>query len=202
MEISINCHSSIRIASDKVIYFDPFQIEEESHDADIIFITHDHYDHFSVEDIRKVEKEDTVYVIPECMYNLLGGENVFVVQPKEKTVVEGLDVYAVPSYNLNKPFHPLDKGYVGYLVRIEDKAVYVAGDCDMNEDNRKIRCDIALIPVGGKYTMDYRQAAELVDHIRPETAIPTHYGSIVGEKDSGERFKELVDKQIKVELKI
>ncbi|MBQ2583502.1 MAG: MBL fold metallo-hydrolase, partial [Erysipelotrichaceae bacterium] len=141
-------------------------------------------------------------VIPECMYNLLGGENVFVVQPKEKTVVEGLDVYAVPSYNLNKPFHPLDKGYVGYLVRIEDKAVYVAGDCDMNEDNRKIRCDIALIPVGGKYTMDYRQAAELVDHIRPETAIPTHYGSIVGEKDSGERFKELVDKQIKVELKI
>ena len=202
MEISINCHSSIRIASDKVIYFDPFQIEEESHDADIIFITHDHYDHFSVEDIRKVEKEDTVYVIPECMYNLLGGENVFVVQPKEKTVVEGLDVYAVPSYNLNKPFHPLDKGYVGYLVRIEDKAVYVAGDCDMNEDNRKIRCDIALIPVGGKYTMDYRQAAELVNHIRPETAIPTHYGSIVGEKDSGERFKELVDKQIKVELKI
>ena len=202
MEISINCHSSIRIASDKVIYFDPFQIEEESHDADIIFITHDHYDHFSVEDIRKVEKEDTVYVIPECMYNLLGGENVFVVQPKEKTVVEGLDVYAVPSYNLNKPFHPLDKGYVGYLVRIEDKVVYVAGDCDMNEDNRKIRCDIALIPVGGKYTMDYRQAAELVNHIRPETAIPTHYGSIVGEKDSGERFKELVDKQIKVELKI
>ncbi len=202
MEISINCHSSIRIASDKVIYFDPFQIAEESHDADIIFITHDHYDHFSVEDIRKVEKEDTVYVIPECMYNLLGGENVVVIQPREKTVVEGLDVYAVPSYNLNKPFHPLEKGYVGYLVRIEDKVVYVAGDCDMNEDNRKIRCDIALIPVGGKYTMDYRQAAELVNHIRPETAIPTHYGSIVGEKDAGERFKELTDKQIKVELKI
>ena len=202
MEIKINSHSSIRIASDRIIYFDPFQIEEESHDADIIFITHDHYDHFSIEDIRKVEKEDTVYVIPDCMYNLLGGENVVVIQPREKTIVEGLDVYAVPSYNLNKPFHPLNKGYVGYLVRIEDKAVYVAGDCDMNEDNRKIRCDIALVPIGGKYTMDVNEAAELINFIRPELVIPTHYGSIVGEKDAGERFAELVDRQIKVELKI
>ena len=202
MEISINCHSSIRIASDRILYFDPFQIEEESHDADIIFITHDHYDHFSVEDIRKVEKEDTVYVIPECMYNLLGGENVVVVQPREKTVVEGLDVYAVPSYNLKKPFHPLQKGYVGYLVKIEDKTVYVAGDCDMNEDNLKIRCDIALLPAGGKYTMDCSEAAELANRIRPELVIPTHYGSIVGDKADGEKFRELVDRDIRVELKI
>ena len=76
MEISINCHSSIKIKSDKTIYFDPFKIVSEDHDADIIFITHDHYDHFSIEDIKKIEKEDTVFVIPECMYNLLGGENV------------------------------------------------------------------------------------------------------------------------------
>ncbi len=202
MEISINCHSSIRIASDRIIYFDPFQIEEESHDADIIFITHDHYDHFSVEDIRKIEKEDTVYVIPDCMYNLLGGENVVVLQPKEKAVVEGLDVYAVPSYNVNKAFHPLEKGYVGYLVRIEDKAVYVAGDCDMNEDNLKIRCDIALVPIGGKYTMDYVQAAELINRIRPALVIPTHYGTITGSKDDGEKFRKRIDPGIEVELKI
>lgn len=202
MEISINCHSSIRIASDRIIYFDPFQIEEETHDADIIFITHDHYDHFSVEDIRKIEKEDTVYVIPDCMYNLLGGENVVVIQPKEKAIVEGLDVYAVPSYNVNKKFHPLEKGYVGYLVRIEDKAVYVAGDCDVNEDNLKIRCDIALVPIGGKYTMDCEQAAKLINTIRPALAIPTHYGSITGSKEDGETFRKLIDPGIEVQLKI
>ena len=202
MEISINCHSSIRIASDRIIYFDPFQIEEETHDADIIFITHDHYDHFSVEDIRKIEKEDTVYVIPDCMYNLLGGENVVVIQPKEKAIVEGLDVYAVPSYNVNKKFHPLEKGYVGYLVRIEDKAVYVAGDCDVNEDNLKIRCDIALVPIGGKYTMDCEQAARLINTIRPALAIPTHYGSITGSKEDGETFRKLIDPGIEVQLKI
>ncbi|MBR5754814.1 MAG: MBL fold metallo-hydrolase, partial [Erysipelotrichaceae bacterium] len=89
MQITINCHSSIRVATDKIIYFDPFKIEEETHDADIIFITHDHFDHFSVEDIKKVEKEDTVYVIPDCMYNLLGGENVVTVNPGEKNIVEG-----------------------------------------------------------------------------------------------------------------
>lgn len=202
MEIKINGHSSIKIISDKIIYFDPFKIEKESHDADIIFITHDHYDHFSIEDIKKIEKEDTVYVIPECMYNLLGGENVVVLSANEKAIVEGYDVYTVPSYNVNKKFHPKEKGYLGYLVRIEDKAVYVAGDTDINEDNLKIKCDIALVPVGGKYTMDYKEAAQLVNTIKPEIAIPTHYGDIVGDKDDGEKFMQLVDKEIKVEIKI
>lgn len=202
MEIKINGHSSIKIISDKIIYFDPFKIEKESHDADIIFITHDHYDHFSIEDIKKIEKEDTVYVIPECMYNLLGGENVVVLSANEKAIVEGYDVYTVPSYNVNKKFHPKEKGYLGYLVRIEDKVVYVAGDTDINEDNLKIKCDIALVPVGGKYTMDYREAAQLVNAIKPEIAIPTHYGDIVGDKDDGEKFMQLVDKEIKVEIKI
>ena len=202
MNISINKHSSIRIESDKVIYFDPYLIAEESHDADIIFITHDHYDHFSVEDIKKVEKEDTVFVIPENMYNLLGGENVVTMNPNDKGIVEGMDVMAVPSYNPNKPFHPKEKEYVGYLVRIGGKTVYVAGDCDLNDDNRKIRCDIALVPVGGKYTMDYREAAELVNLIKPELAIPTHYGDLVGDKDAGEKFAKLVDPAIQVELKI
>ena len=182
MKIEINCHSSIRITANKTIYFDPFKIEEECHDADIIFITHDHYDHFSIEDIKKIEKDDTVYVIPECMYNMLGGENVIVVEPGEKTIVEGFETFVVPAYNKLKPFHPKMKGYVGYNVLIEDKRVYVAGDTDMNEDNVKLKCDIALVPVGGKYTMDYKQAAELVNLIKPEIAIPTHYGDIVGDR--------------------
>lgn len=202
MEITINCHSSIRISSDRIIYFDPYKIADESHDADIIFITHDHFDHFSVDDIKKIEKEDTVYVIPECMYNLLGGENVVTINPDEKMIVEGYEVYAIPSYNVHSSFHTRDKGYVGYVVTIEGKRVYVAGDCDMNDDNRRLKCDIALIPVGGKYTMDYIEAADLINTIRPEIAIPTHYGDVAGSADEGIRFRELVDKDIRVDIKI
>ena len=202
MKISINAHSSIRVESDKIIYIDPFQIKEENHDADIIFITHDHFDHFSIEDIRKIEKEDTVYVIPDCMYNLLGGENVITVLPGDHCPVEEYDVEVIPSYNNGKPFHPKDKGYVGYIVTVEGKRIYVAGDCDRNEDNEKVRCDIALLPVGGTYTMDYKEAAKLANIIRPELVIPTHYGEVAGDPKDGERFRELVDQDIAVELKI
>ena len=202
MKISINCHSSIRIEADKVLYFDPFKIEEETHDADIIFVTHDHFYHFSVEDIKKIEKEDTVYVIPDCMYNLLGGENVVTLLPNEKANVEGYEVETIPSYNVGKDFHPKEKGYVAYIVTIEGKRVYVAGDCDMNEDNEKVKCDIALLPVGGTYTMDYKQAAELAEKLNPELVIPTHYGDVVGQGNDGEKFAELLKGKVNVELKI
>lgn len=203
MEIIVNAHSSIKIISDKIIYFDPFLIEEESHDGDIIFITHDHFDHFSIEDIKKIEKEDTVYVIPDNMYNLLGGENVVVLNPYEKTNIEGYDVTTIPSYNINKPYHPKEKNNLGYIIEIENQRIYVAGDCDINDDNKKIKVDIALVPIGGKYTMNYKEAGELINLIKPKLVIPTHYGSInIGDKKDGERFKELINKDIKVELKI
>ncbi|MBQ1567236.1 MAG: MBL fold metallo-hydrolase [Erysipelotrichaceae bacterium] len=200
MKIKVNAQSSIKIISDKIIYFDPFLIKEESHDADIIFVSHDHYDHFSIEDIKKVEKEDTVYVIPDCMYNLLGGQNVVIVKPNEKVNVEGYEVVTIPSYNRDKQFHPKQKGYVAYIVTIEGKRVYVAGDCDENEDNLRISCDIALIPIGGHYTMDYKEAASYINKIRPDLVIPTHYGNGIGDEKDGERFKELVDKDIETEI--
>lgn len=202
MEITINRHSSIKIVSDKIIYFDPYKIEEANHDADLIFITHDHFDHFSIEDIKKIEKEDTVYVIPDSMYNLLGGENVITLYPNEKANAEGYDVLTVPSYNVNKDFHPKDKAYLGYIVTIEGKRVYVAGDTDNNDDVKKVKCDIALVPIGGHYTMNYEEAAKLVNIIKPELAIPTHYGDIIGDTKDGEKFAQLVDSDIKVELKI
>lgn len=202
MDISINKHSSIKIVSDKVLYFDPYLISEESHDADIIFITHDHHDHFSIEDIKKVEKEDTVFVIPDNMYNLLGGENVVVLNPNEKCNVEGYDVYTIPSYNANKMFHPKEKGNLAYIVEIEGQRVYVAGDCDPNKDNLNIKTDIALVPVGGHYTMNYKEASDYINAIKPKLAIPTHYGSGVGNKDDGEKFKELIDSDIEVKLLI
>ena len=200
MKIEVNAQSSIKIISDKIIYFDPFKIEKNFNDADIIFITHDHYDHFSIEDIKKVEKEDTVYVIPDCMYNLLGGENVVVLNPNEKVNVEGYDVVTIPSYNREKQFHTKEKGYVAYIVTIEGKRVYVAGDCDENEDNLRVKCDVALVPIGGHYTMDYKEAAAYVNKIKPEIVIPTHYGDGIGKEDDGINFSKLIDKDIEVKL--
>lgn len=200
MKIEVNANSSIRIEAGKVIYFDPFQIEEERHDADIIFVTHDHFDHFSSEDIEKIEKKDTIFVVPECMHSLLDKERVITAAAGEALNVEGFEAEAIPSYNVGKPFHPKKKGYIGYIVKIEGQRVYVAGDCDANEDNRKVDCDIALIPIGGKYTMNYEEAAALTDVIRPELVIPTHYGDVAGDKEDGKKFKELVDPSIEVKL--
>lgn len=200
MKIEVNAQSSIKIISDKIIYFDPFKIEKNFNDADIIFITHDHYDHFSIEDIKKVEKEDTVYVIPDCMYNLLGGENVVVLNTNEKVNVEGYDVVTIPSYNREKHFHTKEKGYVAYIVTIEGKRVYVAGDCDENEDNLRVKCDVALVPIGGHYTMDYKEAAAYINKIKPEIVIPTHYGDGIGKEDDGINFSKLIDKDIEVKL--
>lgn len=202
MKISVNAQSSIKIVTDKTIYFDPFKIEEECHDADIIFISHDHFDHFSIEDIKKIEKEDTVYVIPDSMYNLLGGENVLTLFANEKTNIEGYEVETIASYNKTKPFHTKDKNYLGYIVTIENQRVYVMGDCDINDDNKNIKCDICILPIGGHYTMDYKEASEYINMIVPKLAIPTHYGDIVGDKNDGEKFKQLVNNKTEVILKL
>ncbi|MDO4940422.1 MAG: MBL fold metallo-hydrolase [Erysipelotrichaceae bacterium] len=199
MKIEVNAQSSIKIASDKIIYFDPFKIEKEAHDADIIFVTHDHFDHFSIEDIKKIEKENTVYVIPDSMYNLLGGENVVTLFPYEKTEIEGYEVETIPSYNLGKEFHTKDKGYLAYIVTIEGKRIYVCGDCDQNDDNKNVKCDICFVPIGGKYTMDYKEAANYINVIKPSVVIPTHYGDVVGNKTDGQSFAELISEDIKVE---
>jgi len=202
MKLSINTHSSIKIETNKNIYFDPYMIEEETHDADLIFITHDHFDHFSIEDIKKIEKEDTVYIIPDNMYNLLGGENVVVLNPNEKTNVEGFEVISVPSYNVNKEFHPKDKGNLGYIVTIENQKVFVVGDSDENKDIDNLNVDIIFVPIGGTYTMNYKEAANYVNKIHPKLAIPTHYGSVVGDKEEGEKFKKEVAKDIEVDILI
>ena len=202
MNITVNTQSSIRIESDKVYYFDPIEIKEERHDADFIFVTHEHFDHFSIDTIKNIEKEDTIYVIPDNMYQLLGGENVICLNPNETADVDGVHFETVPSYNNTKQFHPKDKENLGYIVTIENKRVYIMGDCDTNEDNLKVNADIILIPIGGKYTFDYKEATDYINQVKPELVIPTHYGGIVGKKDDGEKFKELIDKDINVEIKL
>ena len=209
--ITVNTQSSIRIEGSKILYFDPFQIQDAAHDADLIFITHEHYDHFEPESIAKVKKEDTLLVAPESMKKKALSEsgvaagNCLFFQPEETHEAGGVVIETIPAYNKLKPFHIKGKKWQGYVVKMDDVRYYVAGDTDVNEDIRKVRCDVALIPIGGHYTMDWKQAAEYIAEIKPKAVIPTHYGSIVGNKTDGQDFQKMLesaDKNIQVERKL
>lgn len=206
--IKVFTHSSIRIGS-RVgnIYLDPFRMEETPHDAAYILITHDHYDHFSPEDIEKVGKSDTVLVVPEKMEAkaqkaALSVGRICTVKPGTYHEFDGLELEIVPAYNNVKPFHPKSAEWVGYVLRLDGKRIYVAGDTDMTKENKQVKCDIALVPIGGTYTMNAKKAAELVNTIRPSVAIPTHYGSIVGKREDADVFRENVKEPVRVEIRM
>ncbi len=206
-KITINTHSSIRVGGEKICYFDPYLIGEKFQDADYVFLTHDHYDHMDVESLRNIIKQDTIFVVPNSIKEKLLEMNVQEGQieamlPDEKVNIRGLEVEAVGAYNILKPYHPKMARWLGYVVTFDDERIYVAGDTDVNEDNRKVKCDIALVPVGDTYTMSAAEAAALVNEIRPKVAVPTHYGTITGNIKDGERFAEMVDEGIEVVLKL
>ena len=204
--ITVYTQSSIRILTAAgPVYFDPFQMKEEPRDAAFIFITHDHYDHFSPEDIAKVIGDKTVLIVPERMEDKAASLDLPLAQietvvPGEAYEIGGLAFETVPAYNNFKPFHPKSAGWVGYILEEADKRIYIAGDTDLTRDTTSVTCDIALIPIGGTYTMDVKKAAELINTIKPAVAIPTHYGSIVGKKDDGAAFARLVKPPVEVAL--
>lgn len=200
--IEVLTHSSIRISKNKIIYIDPFNIEKNYNDADLIFITHDHYEHYSEEDIDKVKKDDTVFIVPEELLTKLLKKGIkqdciIATQPNQTERVLGIRFETVPAYNVNKTFHPKKNGWVGYIIDIDGIRYYIAGDTDINEDNKNIKCDVALVPVGGTYTMDFKEAARLINEIKPKIAVPIHYGSIVGTKQDAIDFVKLLHPSIK-----
>ena len=205
--ITVNEQSSIRIAADKILYFDPIHIKGEPHDADVIFITHEHYDHFSPDDIVKLSKECTRFVAPSSMQKAfakagIGDGMTTFMHPAYSAEAEGVPIDAVAAYNLLKPFHPKKNGWLGYVVTVMGKRIYVCGDTDITNEAKAVKCDIICVPVGGTYTMNAKQAADLVNIIRPETAIPIHYGTMVGKPSDGDTFAAAVDKSVRVEKKL
>lgn len=190
---SINCHSSIRCGGDTVVWFDPFQVKDAPQDSDVIFITHEHYDHFSPEDIRRVMKPDAVLVLPEsCLAAAqaagFSAAQLLPVRPGTHETVKGIAFDAVAAYNVGKPFHPRANSWVGYVVELDGCRVYVAGDTDDTPEARAVICDAAFLPAGGTYTMTAPEAAALANALRPQVAVPTHYGSIVGRMSDGDDF--------------
>ena len=203
--IKVLCHSSIKFEKEQVIYFDPYKINENYNDADIIFITHSHYDHFSEEDILKVKKEETKIVVPEDLYNKsfklkFDESNILIVKPNEEYEVNNIKFKTIPAYNVNKNFHPKTNNWVGYIITLDNVSYYIAGDTDITEENRKVKCDVAFVPIGGTYTMTAKEAANLVNEIKPKIAVPIHYGLIVGSKEDEEIFKNNVNNDIDVNV--
>ena len=191
--IKINIQSSIKITLDKIIYFDPFKIEENYHDADIIFITHNHYDHFDTESINKVKNDNTIIIAPKSMeeeIRSLDLKDYFYLNPNDELNIDGINIKCLRAYNNEKPFHPKSNNWLGYIISYNNISYYIAGDTDKTIDNEKVKCDIALLPIGGKFTMDTNEAEELIRIINPKIVIPTHYGSIVGSSNDGKVLKE------------
>ena len=201
-DIEVLYHSSIRISKNKIIYIDPFKIDKNYNDADIVFITHDHFDHYSEEYIDKVINENTTIIIPkELLTKILGkGINknaVITVESNKEYMVQGIKFETIPAYNTNKTFHPKENDWVGYIITLDGIRYYIAGDTDITEENRKVKCDVAFVPVGGTYTMDFKEAAQLINEIQPKIAVPIHYGSVVGTKQDATDFIKLLHPNIK-----
>ena len=196
-------HNSIVI--NNKIYFDPYKIDANYNNAEIVFITHSHYDHFSVEDIKKVKTDKTLFVCPnEVKFELIklgvNSNNILIVHPNHSYEFGGYNFRTTPAYNINSNFHPKINDWVGYVVNINGSDVAVLGDTDAVDELKELKCDELFIPVGGTYTMTSDEAAKLTNIIEPKVAYPTHYGVAVGTRADAENFKEKVNDNIKVEI--
>ena len=213
--VKVLCHSSIRIEDKEngIVYFDPYEIDKNYNDADYIFITHSHYDHFSPEDILKVKKDTTKIIIPNEMNNDeeiritiedlgFAKDDIFYVVPDSYYLIDDLSFEVIAAYNVSKNFHPKEKEWVGYIIHLNDVSYYIAGDTDITKENKKVKCDVAFLPIGGTYTMTAKEAAKLVNEINPKIAVPIHYGLIVGKKEDANIFKENLNSDIKCEIMI
>ncbi len=189
-------HASFRLDGPPTIYFDPWNLKGQPPQADIILISHEHHDHCSPDDVRRVSWAGTVTIASPGAAKKLRG-NVHTLQPGERTTVGGVEIEAVPAYNVGKHYHPRRAKHVGFIVTVGGERLYFAGDTDHIPEMSDIRCDVALLPVGGTYTMDAEKAAQAATDIRPKIAVPMHYGSgVVGTRADAERFRSLYDGEV------
>ena len=212
-------HSSFRFDGSKIIYFDPWKLPKNSKKADLIFISHEHFDHFSPEDVSAISSSETVIITDKAVSQWFGLQysqghknvsrqlqgkvnckEVKGLSPGETVEVSQVKVQAVASYNIGKEFHTKDSRKLGFIVTIDGITIYHAGDTDNIPQMKDYRCDLALLPVSGTYVMTAEEAAEAALAIKPRIAVPMHYGDIVGSPADAQRFKELLKGKIEVRI--
>lgn len=178
-------------AGGKSVFIDPYNIGDCGR-ADIILITHSHYDHCSVPDINKIKTASTVFITEKDTASALSGD-VRVVKPGDKLTVFGIEIEAVPAYNTNKNFHPKKNNWLGFILTARNNKIYHAGDTDLIPEMGYYAADIALLPVSGTYVMTAEEAVEAAKLIKPKIALPMHYGAIVGSKNDAIKFKNSLE---------
>ncbi len=193
-------HSGFLIQSKgQIIYIDPYKIADGLPKADIILVSHDHYDHCSIEDINKLKKKDTIFITEKNSAEKLQGK-VTVLQAGDKIDIDGVSVTAVPAYNTNKKFHPQQNGWLGFVLTIEGVRIYHAGDTDYIPEMKDIDTEVALLPVSGTYVMTANEGVQAALDIKPTVAVPMHCGSLVGTMADAKTFAEALEGKIRVEI--
>lgn len=191
-------HASFKIRHEnEVLYIDPWKLKDSPHDATLVLISHSHYDHYSPQDIAKVSGPDT---------KLVAAADVVAKQNSGEAMMNGLTIelenvrlIGVAAYNPNKQFHPRANNWVGFVIELGEKRLYYAGDTDLTPEMKALKSiDVAMLPVGGTYTMDAAAAAEAVASIKPKVAIPYHWGDIVGTRSDAESFAEAASCDVKI----
>ncbi len=189
-------HDSFRLDGPPIIYFDPWKLQGELPTADLVLVSHHHHDHCSPDDVRQISGPQTVIVASHLAAKELHGAKVM--RPGDKLSVAGVEIEAVPAYNVNKfrapgkPFHPRDEQHVGYIATVQGVRVYFAGDTDYIPEMADFHCDIALLPVSGTYVMTVEEAVAAARDIKAAITVPMHYGAGIGSANDGERFAELL----------
>ena len=203
MTVEWKGHAGFFIEDGKKMYIDPYNIGEDNEKADFVLLTHSHYDHCSIEDLRKVIKDGTMVICPaDCQSKLTRIDKKIgleIMAPGQDIEIEGIDIKAVPAYNPEKRFHARDEKWNGYVVKVEGKTIYHSGDTDvipeMSDLGESTHIDLALLPVRGKYTMNAEEAARAVVLLRPRLSIPMHWGEIVGSREDAEQFVKLCEEE-------
>lgn len=202
MKINVINHASIKLEDTATIYIDPYQITQELKDANYIFITHNHYDHYDEESIFKVLNHGTIIIIPKELEQKAKSitNKVISVEPDKTYKINDIIFDTIKSYNIDKIYHPKENMNVGYKILIKGTSYYIMGDTDRTEETNNVKADVCFVPIGGKFTMDVNEAIDYINYVKPKKAIPIHYGSIVGDKSLGEEFKNRINKEIEVEI--